>query len=158
MLTAVVTNQAVVARGLATAAEIERIHARLRELLAEEGARVDRIYYCPHHPETHHGEGVDELRGPCVCRKPATGMVERALEELEVPAWRAVMIGDRTSDMQLAVNSGLASASVRTGSALSDGVCPALPVWSFDDLEAACEWLCQDARTTRRPRAVPVSA
>lgn len=146
---AVVTNQSVVARGLCPPEELERIHARLELLLEQQGARIDRIDFCPHHPETHHGEGVAELRGPCRCRKPATLMVERALEHFAVPAWRSLVIGDRTSDMQLAVNAGLASIGVHTGCALADGVCPAEPVWTFPDLAAAAAWLCPDEAETR---------
>ena len=147
----VVTNQSVVARGLCSQDELERIHQRLEQLLALEGAHVDRIDFCPHHPETHHGEGVAELRGPCRCRKPAVAMVERALEHFDVPAWRSLVIGDRTSDMQLAMNAGLASIGVETGCGLSDGVCPAQPVWTFADLAAAAEWLCPEPVEKRQP-------
>ncbi|MEM6796905.1 MAG: HAD-IIIA family hydrolase [Acidobacteriota bacterium] len=154
---AVVTNQAVVARGLCSLEELGRIHDRLRELLRREGASVEKIYFCPHHPETDHGEGIAELRGPCGCRKPSTGMVERALEELGVPPWRAILVGDRTSDMQLAANAGLASIAVETGCGLRDQKCPARPVWTFSDLATACAWLSSNARVDgsldRRPEA-----
>ncbi|MEM8997482.1 MAG: HAD-IIIA family hydrolase, partial [Acidobacteriota bacterium] len=137
----VVTNQSILARGLAGEDDLGRIHGRLRELLAAEGARLDRIRYCPHHPETHHGEGVEALRGPSRCRKPSTGMVDDALDETDIPAWRALVIGDRTGDMQLAVNAGLASIGVQTRAARADGLCPAPPVWTFPDLDAATRWL-----------------
>ncbi|MEM9598902.1 MAG: HAD-IIIA family hydrolase, partial [Acidobacteriota bacterium] len=142
ILTAVVTNQPVIARGMCSAEEMDRIHDRLRGLLAAEGATLDRVYVCPHHPETHHGEGIAALRGPCPCRKPATGMVEQALSDLDAPAWRSLVVGDRTSDMQLAANAGLASIGVETGQGLGDGLCPAPPVWTFPDLGAACDWIC----------------
>lgn len=143
--TAVVTNQSVIARALCTPEELDRIHQRLAELLRLENAGVDRIYHCPHHPETYHSEGLPEMRGPCSCRKPTTGMVEQALADLGGPAWRTVVVGDRTSDMQLAFNAGLAGIGVDTGIGLKDSACPAQPVWTFPNLEAACTWLCGES-------------
>jgi len=142
--TAVITNQAVVARGLCTAEELDGIHEHLAELLRAEGARLDGLYYCPHHPETHHGEGVAELRGPCRCRKPAVGLAEDALSALDAPAWRTLVIGDSTTDLQLATNAGLASIAVDTGHGCKDGRHPARDVWRFPDLAAAAAWICSE--------------
>ncbi|MEM9557406.1 MAG: HAD-IIIA family hydrolase [Acidobacteriota bacterium] len=158
MRTALVTNQPVIARGLCTAADMDQIHRRLVALLAAEGARLDGLHVCPHHPETHHGEGVEELRGPCSCRKPATGLVDEALRASDVPAWRTVVVGDRTSDMQLAVNAGLAGLGVETGQGLGDGLCPARPVWTFSDLAAVADWLCGDVAAARRATDAAVAA
>jgi histidinol-phosphate phosphatase family protein len=141
ILTALVTNQAVVARGRCTLADLESIHARLGAMLAAEGARIDLVLACPHHPETQFPEGIAELRGPCECRKPRTGMVERALGELDVPAWRAVVIGDATVDLQLARNAGLASIALATGKRCEDAAFPARSVWRFGDLGEAARWL-----------------
>ena len=141
ILTALVTNQAVVARGLCTLGDLESIHARLGTMLAAEGAHIDLVLACPHHPETQFPEGVAELRGPCECRKPRTGMVERALAELGVSAWRAVVIGDATVDIQLARNAGLASVALATGKRSEDAAFPARPVWRFGDLGEAARWL-----------------
>lgn len=138
---AVVTNQAIVARGLCTPSGLEEIHHRLRELLAREGATLDAIYACPHHPETHHPGGVAALRGPCRCRKPATGMVADALRDLAVPAWRALVVGDSSVDMQLAHNAGLPAAALATGQGGRDGRHPARPSWRFADLEHAAAWI-----------------
>ena len=139
--TALVTNQPVVARGLCSRETLGRIFARLDELLAAEGARLDAAFHCPHHPETRHEEGLPELRGPCRCRKPSTGLVDDALAASERPAWRAVVIGDRSSDLQLALNAGLASVAVDTGAGCRDGHCPARPTWRFPDLAAAVDWI-----------------
>ncbi len=138
---AVVTNQAVVARGLCTQETLEQIHAELRRQLAEQGATLDAIFACPHHPETHHAEGVDALRGPCRCRKPSTGMVVDALAELGVAPWRALVVGDASIDMQLAMNSGLPAIAVDTGQAARDARYPAKPVWRFADLASAARWI-----------------
>jgi len=139
--TALVTNQAVVARGLCSLQDLEAIHARLASLLAEEGGHLDLVLACPHHPETQHAEGVPELRGPCECRKPRTGMVERALAELDVPPGRAVVVGDASVDVQLARNASLASIALATGRGARDGAFPARPVWRFEDVGAAVRWL-----------------
>jgi histidinol-phosphate phosphatase family protein len=142
----VVTNQAVVARGLCSPSTLEAIHGRLRDLLAAQGAKLDAIYHCPHHPETHWQEGPSALRGPCRCRKPSTGMVERALDETGVVAWRGVVVGDATIDLQLAANAGLAGICVRTGKGGDDGLYPARATWQFDDLRSAARWLTGSAQ------------
>jgi histidinol-phosphate phosphatase family protein len=139
---ALLTNQPVVARGLCSLDALTEIHERLSGLLKEENAFLNAIYFCPHHPETHHAEGVADLRGPCNCRKPAVGMVQQALQEQKIPAWRTVMIGDRTTDLQLAHNAGLAGIGLETGAACQDGRYSARPVWRFSNLQEAARWLC----------------
>ena len=138
---AVVTNQGGVARGLLTADELERLHDDLRRQLAARGATLDAIYVCPHHPETYHGEGHPELRGPCTCRKPSPGLVERALRELGARAWRTAVVGDRTCDLQLAANAGLPGIAVATGAGCHDAAYPARASWRTADLPAAARWL-----------------
>jgi histidinol-phosphate phosphatase family protein len=137
----VVSNQAVVARGACSLAELDAMNAALVRELAKSGARLDGVFVCPHHPETQHDGGEKSLRGPCSCRKPSVGLVTRALESLDVPAWRAVVVGDGTIDMQLASNAGLASIGLTTGLGCADGRFPARPVWRFPDLDAAAAWL-----------------
>jgi histidinol-phosphate phosphatase family protein len=140
--TAVVSNQAVVARGLCSTEELAAIHQRLADLLREAGAHLDGVFVCPHHPETNHGDGDPALRGPCRCRKPAVGLVESALADLSVQAGRAVVVGDATVDLQMAANAGLPSIGLDTGLGCGDGRYPARPVWRFADLAAAADWLC----------------
>jgi len=102
--TVVLSNQSGLARGLITQDQLEAIHQRLRELLAEEGARLDGIFVCPHHPD----EG-------CACRKPAPGLVHRAQRELGVSPENAIVIGDKASDVELARNVGALAVFVRSG-------------------------------------------
>ena len=99
----VVTNQSAVARGYTTVAEVEAIHRELRRRAGLAGAVVSGIYYCPHHPD----DG-------CGCRKPATGLIERARRELRLPpgGW---MVGDASSDVELGRNAGLRTVLVMTG-------------------------------------------
>jgi histidinol-phosphate phosphatase family protein len=143
-LVVLVSNQGGVARGLFDMATLARVHERAVELLAAEGARLDDAHYCPHHPETHWGEGILELRGPCACRKPRTGMVELALSRASCPPWRAVVVGDETGDLQLAKNAGLPAIAVDTGHGCRDGRYPARPTWRFPSLAEAARWLCGD--------------
>jgi lipopolysaccharide heptosyltransferase II len=87
----VVTNQSGVGRGIVALKDLEAIHARLQGLLEQEGAALDAIYFCPHHPD----DG-------CHCRKPNAGMVDRAVSELELDLRRSYLIGDHSRDIQLA--------------------------------------------------------
>jgi len=105
----VVTNQAHVGRGLLTTDGLERIHDRLRDLLAAEGATVDAIEVCPHAPE----EG-------CSCRKPAPGLAERAAERFGFDLESCVVIGDHAGDVMLGRRIGAASIQVLTGHGLEE--------------------------------------
>ncbi len=149
------TNQAAVARGLMSESELERQHARLVELLAREGAHLDEIHVCPHHPEAHYREGRAALRGPCECRKPSTGMVEAALRRAGIAPWRAVVVGDSSTDLQLAQNSGLPGVGVETGAACRDGVYPASATWRFTDFAAAAAWLAESGSGEAGPAQTP---
>ena len=107
----VVTNQSGVARGLYTEDTLHAIHERMRQELAREGARIDAIYYCPHHP----GFGDPRYRSLCDCRKPRPGLLHRAAREHNLDLTRSFIIGDKASDMNLAANVGASGALVMTG-------------------------------------------
>ncbi|WP_316151122.1 HAD-IIIA family hydrolase [Cupriavidus sp. BIC8F] len=111
----VVTNQPVVARGECTPESLRQIHNKLETLLGQEGAYVDRIYYCPHHPDKGFAGEVPELKIDCDCRKPKTGMIEAAVAELNIAKERSWMIGDTTSDLLAAQRAGVRSILVETG-------------------------------------------
>ena len=102
----VVTNQSGIARGLITPDEYERVAARVAELLAAEGAALDGVYVCPHHPD---------LTGPCECRKPAAGSYRRAAQDLDLDLARSVWIGDRMTDLEPARAFGGRAILVLTG-------------------------------------------
>ena len=106
-----VTNQAGVARGYFAEELIHTVHDLLAAELARGGARLDAIYYCPHHPTV----GEPPYRQACDCRKPRTGLIERAAREHDINLERSWMIGDRYSDVELARNAKLRSAFVLTG-------------------------------------------
>jgi D-glycero-D-manno-heptose 1,7-bisphosphate phosphatase len=128
---AVVTNQSGIARGYFTEATLERIHDRLRALLAEGGASVDGIYSCPHGPDQ-----------ACDCRKPLPGMALQAQAEFGFDLKQAIVIGDKKADIDLGRAIGAATILVRTGwgaDAEKAGDCS--PDVVVDDLLAAVKWI-----------------
>jgi D-glycero-D-manno-heptose 1,7-bisphosphate phosphatase len=108
----VVTNQTVVARGLVTEAELERLHAALRERLLACGApEMDATYVCLHHPNAT----LAEYRRDCDCRKPKPGLLLRAADELGLDLAASALIGDRQSDVIAGSLAGCATVLVRSG-------------------------------------------
>ncbi len=108
----IVTNQAGVARGYYTEADVKILHQYLNEqLLTLCGAQADAFYYCPHHPE--HGIGI--YGQACACRKPGTGMFEQAGQDFCIDKSRSWMIGDKLIDTQAGRNFGVSTILVGTG-------------------------------------------
>lgn len=110
-LAILVTNQAGVARGYFAEDLIGQVHAHLAEELGRGGARLDAVYYCPHHPSV----GEPPYRLDCDCRKPKPGLIHTAAREFGLDLARCWMVGDRYSDVELARNAGVRSAFVLTG-------------------------------------------
>jgi D-glycero-D-manno-heptose 1,7-bisphosphate phosphatase len=100
----VVTNQSPVSRGLISEADLAAIHDRMRELLRASGADVDAVEHCPHRPEDD-----------CSCRKPRTGMVDRAAADLGFDPAESFVVGDHAGDMALGRAIGARTIFVRTG-------------------------------------------
>lgn len=107
----VITNQSGIARGMYSEQTLDAIHKRMVAELARDGARIDAVYYCPHHPEI----GAVDYRETCDCRKPRTGMLEAAASEHNIDLTHSFVIGDKSSDILLAENAGARSALVLTG-------------------------------------------
>lgn len=126
----VVTNQPVVARGWATEADVDLIHRRLRSLLAEHGATLDAIYFCPHHENAND----PNYRSICDCRKPRPGMLRQAAKDFGLDLAKCVLIGDRTVDLQAAREATCQAYLVKTGFAGKDGKCDIAPDMVFTDL------------------------
>lgn len=120
-LAIVVTNQPVVARGLCNIGEVEQIHKKLQVLLGEQGAYLDDIVYCPHHPDKGYPEENPLYKIPCKCRKPDTGMIDKMLEKYNIDSGKSYMIGDSSVDIQTGRNAGLKTILVATGQAGKDG-------------------------------------
>ena len=110
-LAVLVTNQAGVARGYFTEDVIGAVHTLLAQELERGGARLDAIYYCPHHPSV----GEPPYRFDCDCRKPRPGLIRRAAIDLDIDVAASWMVGDRYSDTELARNAGARAALVLSG-------------------------------------------
>jgi len=145
----VVTNQPVIARGEASESDVAAIHRRLEWELGKSGAYLDGIYVCPHHPERGFAGERPELKIACDCRKPATGLVERACRDLRIDITSSWMIGDTTRDMAMARRAGLRSVLLRTGRAGADLKYDAAPDFVVDDLAAAVKLITADSVTAR---------
>jgi D-glycero-D-manno-heptose 1,7-bisphosphate phosphatase len=96
---------------LFTEADLIPIHAKLQQELGASGARIDRIYYCPHHPTA----GIPPYRVDCGCRKPRPGMLHRAEKEMDVDLRRSYVIGDRIVDVLAGRSAGAKGILVLTG-------------------------------------------
>lgn len=107
----IITNQSGISRRLFTEADLKKIHSRLEEMLLRRGAKVDAIYYCPHHPES----GFPPYNIECECRKPSTGMLRAAAKEFGVDLPRSFVIGDKLVDVMAGENAGCTSILVLTG-------------------------------------------
>jgi D,D-heptose 1,7-bisphosphate phosphatase len=141
----VLTNQPVIARGEASESDVAAIHRRLEWDLGKEGAYLDAVYLCPHHPDKGFAGERRELKIACQCRKPGTAMVEQACRELELDARASWMIGDQTRDIEMARRAGLRSVLVRTGTAGRDGNFAAAPDFVADDLPSAARLILEQA-------------
>ena len=147
---AVITNQPVIARGDLTTAGLRRIHDQMEMELSREGAFLDGIYYCPHHPDKGFEGERPELKFDCECRKPRGGMVRRAASELNLDLGASWLIGDRTGDVQTAYNCGVRPVLVRTGIGGRDHRYGAAPDYVFDDLAAAARFIVQHDAAAER--------
>lgn len=110
-LAVLTTNQAGVARGYFLEEMISSVHEEMNKHLEHDGARLDGIYYCAHHPSV----GEPPYRLECDCRKPKPGLITRAATDLAIDLNESWMVGDRYSDIELARNAGVKSAFVLSG-------------------------------------------
>ena len=98
-LAIVVTNQPVIARGEVTAAQLDEIHRKLETLLGQEGAYIDALYYCPHHPDKGFAGEIPELKMDCPCRKPKPGLLLQAKKDFNIDLGASWMVGDGKNDV-----------------------------------------------------------
>lgn len=119
-LAILVTNQPVVARGLCEIKDVEKIHKKLVTLLGEEGAYLDDIIFCPHHPDKGYPGENKTYKVECSCRKPQTEMIDIMIEKYNIDRKKSYMIGDTTIDIQTGINAGLNTVLVHTGQAGAD--------------------------------------
>lgn len=116
-----VTNQPVVARGMCTEDEVWEIHRKLAVLLGDEGAYLDDIIFCPHHPDRGYEGENPVYKVPCTCRKPAVGMIDVMAGKYNIDVSQSYIIGDSTTDLCLGMNAGMKAVLVETGQGGKDG-------------------------------------
>lgn len=143
----VATNQSGVARGYFPLALLDEVYAELRRCLAADGARVDRIYHCPHHPT----DGIPPFRCECDCRKPRPGMLKQAAQELDLDLTRSFMVGDKIIDVEAGHRAGARGVLVLTGYGRGEleytrPSWPTQPDHIAEDLLEAVRWILEEGR------------
>ena len=106
-----ITNQAGIARGYFSEVFLVDIHQQMQTILKKGGAELDAIYYCPHHPDV----GEFPYKKNCDCRKPKTGLIEKALKDFPVDMQGSYMVGDRYNDIRMGKKMGLSTAFLLSG-------------------------------------------
>ena len=130
----VITNQSGVGRGYFTKEAADSVNKKLEEVLKREGAHLDGIYYCPHHPDDN-----------CECRKPRIGLLEKARNDLAIDFKKSYIIGDKGSDIEIAQGVGGKGILVLTGSGKDEKQkLDHEPSYIATDLKDAVEWIIKD--------------
>jgi D-glycero-D-manno-heptose 1,7-bisphosphate phosphatase len=101
----IITNQAGIGRGYYSEAQFHELMEWMLAEFAEQGAPIDAYYFCPHHPE----HGVGDYKKACHCRKPQPGMINDALKQWDIDPRQSMLLGDKQSDIDAAINAGLGS-------------------------------------------------
>ena len=117
-LVIVVTNQSAIARNLVTEKGLQEIHWKMETLLGKEGAFVDKIYYCPHHPDKGFPEENKALKIECECRKPNPGMLKQAQLDFNIEMSNSFLVGDSERDILAGLAAGVHTIGVKTGNSV----------------------------------------
>jgi len=120
-LVIIITNQPMIAKGFMTEKDLDEIHKKLETELGKEGAKIDAIYYCPHHPEKGFPGEVKELKIKCNCRKPKIGLFLKAKKDFNIDLKKSFCIGDQTMDILAGKRAGCKTILVKTGYGGDDG-------------------------------------
>ncbi|MFZ5995276.1 MAG: D-glycero-alpha-D-manno-heptose-1,7-bisphosphate 7-phosphatase [Thermodesulfobacteriota bacterium] len=143
----VATNQSGPARGYFPEGLIIKVNNKMIDILKEQNARLDGIYYCPHHREAV----VPSYRVACDCRKPKTGLLKKAAQELAIDLSKSYVVGDRFLDIELAHNAGAKGILVLTGYGRGELMYqgdsnPTKPDFVAEDLWEAAQLIIKDIR------------
>lgn len=138
-LAIVISNQPVVARGECSFDMLEKIHNKMYTLLGKDGAYLDGLFFCPHHPDSGFEGEVTQLKIDCNCRKPKTGLIMQAAETFNIDAGNSWMIGDTTMDIQTGINAGMRTILVKTGEGGMDGKYNVIPDYVARNLSEAVD-------------------
>ncbi len=150
-LVVLVTNQSGIARGYFSESFVHETHALLKQMLQREGAHLDGIYYCPHHPT----EGKTHYTMECECRKPGTGLIDRAARDFAIDVRKSYVVGDKWSDVELGQRAGARTILVRSGFA-PDAAGNTRPAHILDPdfiagtITESVEWILRRASRNRR--------
>lgn len=141
----VVTNQSGLARGYFPERLLDSVHEKMKRQLSLEGAHVDGIYVCPHHPEAKE----EKFRKKCQCRKPENGLFLTAAEDLDIDLKRSYVVGDRWSDLKAAAKCSAKGILVLTGYGRGDYeyIGPSQniqPHFVAQNLQEAVDWILRD--------------
>jgi D-glycero-D-manno-heptose 1,7-bisphosphate phosphatase len=140
-LVIVITNQSAIARGLLTEELLAVVHDRMRAELAREGAVLDDLFYCPHHPSA----GISSYAIDCACRKPAPGMLFQARDRHDIDLANSFLVGDKRSDVAAAHRAGCRAILVRTGHGAAEEAAgfakDERPDYLCADLTEATDWV-----------------
>ena len=121
-------------------ANFAQVTRKMNKVLFDSGARLDAMYFCPHHPEWENRQKLNHPK-TCFCRKPEPGLLIRACNTHGIRPNEAIMIGDTTKDFEASQRFGCFSIGVRTGHGGRDGSFGTEPNLWHDDLASAVEWL-----------------
>jgi len=133
----VITNQPVIAKGMCSINDLKEIHNKMESLLGLENAYVDKIYFCPHHPERGFKGEIKELKIVCSCRKPDIGMIKEAANDFNIDLKGSYFIGDSTTDILTGINAGMKTYLVNTGYGGKDKKYDVKPSFKSEDLLSA---------------------
>lgn len=145
-LAIVVTNQPVIARGECTFEELSKMHMKLETLLGKDGAYIDDLYFCPHHPDSGYKGEIPELKIKCDCRKPKTGMLLKAAEKFNINLKLSWMIGDTSRDVMTGVNAGMKTVLVNTGDNSLAGGFEVVPTVETSDILEAVRFILESEK------------
>jgi len=148
----IVTNQSGVARGYFPEELVRLVHDLLRKSLQDAGARIDGIYYCPHHPDGRESA----FRMVCDCRKPAPGLLQRATLDHGLDLKSSFVVGDRYLDIETGFRAGARGILVLSGYGKGErlyqgGRWPKPPDHIADDLGTAVDWILSNSSAGNRP-------
>lgn len=139
----IVSNQSGVGRGYFTDSDVEAVNDKLVDIIGADGAKVDAVYYCNHHPDED-----------CGCRKPSLGMLKKASDEHGIDLKLSYVVGDKGSDIELARNAGAKSVLVLTGKGKDESMrLKNPPDFVAEDLASAARWILDDLN--RRAASLP---
>lgn len=140
-LVIVATNQPVIARGECTLDELEQIHMKMELELGKQGAYLDDLFYCPHHPDKGYKGENTKFKINCNCRKPKIGMLEQAANKYNIDLRQSWYIGDTTMDIQTGINANTRTILVNTGEAGLDKKYNVVPDYNFENLLQAVDFI-----------------